>query len=248
VVATAIRQPTTTRCTIALALALLAGGLSVLAAWAQVPSVCPAVSVGHGPEGNTATSLGVAEQLEQALNSEDSAAALAIFADDAVAASSSSKRWQGTSGLRDFLVQLRNPTAALDPGPIDTRVRCAAGERVVWLFSYPSSAGTGSADLFVQDGRITHILWTFNAPTPGKNEDSVPAAPMSSPEQPGAPVTPAAFFAVLGVATLGGLLVCRRRPLANTGDVQHGLLDALASGSRRRSAYKRRRARRGQAP
>jgi len=203
-------RPLMARCAIALGLALLVGGSSVLAAWAQVPTVCPAESVVRGGGANTATSLALAEQLEQALNAEDLAPALALFADDATAASSSSARWQGAAGLHDFLIQLRNPTAALDSGPIETRVRCATADRVVWLFNYSSSAGTGSAELWVQNGRIQHIFWTFNPPTSGKNEDPIATAPVSSPQLSIAPAIGSAVFAVVAVSTLGGLLLRRR--------------------------------------
>ena len=127
----------------ALALALLVGGLSVCSAWAQGPSVCPAETVGQGQDADAGISLAVAEQLEQALNRDDPSAALALFADNAVAASSSSKRWQRMPELRDFLTQIRNPTAALETGPLETRVRCATADRVVWLFDYPYPGGTG---------------------------------------------------------------------------------------------------------
>src|ERR1700716_2236681 len=101
-VAPGIKQPIV-RCAIALAVALLVGGLSVFSAWAQVPSVCPAQGLGRGQDVDPDMSLALAENLEQALNTDDQSAALALFADNAVAASSSSKRWHEKSGLRDFL-------------------------------------------------------------------------------------------------------------------------------------------------
>jgi hypothetical protein len=219
------------RCAIVLA-ALLVGALSVASAWAQVPAVCPEERVGHNRAGSTAMSLAVAEQLEHALNAADPSAPLALFADDAVAASSSSKRWQGVSELRDFVTQLRNPTAVLDTGSIDTYFRCAVADQVVWLFTYPSGGGSGSADLVVRDGRITHIFWTFEPPTLRMPEQANASPPRAGPSEVGA-----SFVAVLGLALSGSLVLWSRRSFATTGHGQRGLLAGLASHARRRGSF-----------
>jgi hypothetical protein len=220
----------------ALALALLVGGLSVCSAWAEGPSMCPAESVGHGQDADAGISQAVAEQLAHALNRDDPSAALALFADNAVAASSSSKRWHSTPELRDFLTQLRNPAAALDPGPIETRVRCATADRVIWQFDYLSTGDTGSADLVVHDGRIAHIFWTFNPAEADTARPPVAIEAISSPAPPWAAEVSATFCAALGLAGAVGLLRWRRRhgPPASTSAAQRGLLAALASCPHRR--------------
>src|SRR5215472_7961885 len=58
-----------------------------------------------GQQGNEFISLAVVEQLEAAWNTGDPTAALALFADNAVAASSSGWRWQGKVELARFLDQ-----------------------------------------------------------------------------------------------------------------------------------------------
>jgi hypothetical protein len=179
-------------------------------------------------------SLAVAEQLEHALNAADPSAPLALFADDAVAASSSSKRWQGVAELRDFVTELRNPTAVLDTGSIDTYFRCAVADQVVWLFTYPSGGGSGSADLVVRDGRITHIFWTFEPPTLRMPEQ---ANSRQRPAPAGPSEVGATCIAVLGLALPGSLLLWSRRSLATTGHGQRGLLDGLASHARRRRSF-----------
>jgi len=232
-VAPGIKQPTA-RCAIALAVALLVGGLSVFSAWAQVPSVCPGQGLGRGQDMDPGISLALAEELEQALNTDDPSAALALFADNAVAASNSSKRWHGKSELRDFLTQIRNPTDALDTGLIETRVRCATADRLVWLFDYPSTGGAGSADIFVHDGRITHVFWTFTPPS-GMVKHPIAAEAISNPAPPWASAVSATFCACAALALVAGGLVRwrrRRRLRASTSPAQPGLLAALASGHR----------------
>jgi hypothetical protein len=150
--------------------------------------------------------LAVVEDLEQAWKAQDVSAALALFATDAVAASSSSQRWQGQAELRESLVQMWNPTAAPDTQTPETLARCALDERVTWQFSYAETGGTGTADVVVQGSRITHLFWAFtpHAAVLSEQKDSTPAPENATPTF-GLPVLVAGASALLILALRGQL-------------------------------------------
>ncbi len=43
--------------------------------------------------------------------------------------------------MAEFLTEMSDPTPSGDPDGVETRSRCTAGGRVVWVFRYEHSAG-----------------------------------------------------------------------------------------------------------
>jgi hypothetical protein len=120
-------------------------------------------------KGDASASLRLMDDLEAAWLADNSTAALELFTDDAVAASSSGARWQGKVGQRwqgrvelaDFLRELWDPSQSGERQSIETLSRCAIGDRAVWRFRYPALDATGSADIVFRGGRISHVFWQF---------------------------------------------------------------------------------------
>jgi hypothetical protein len=205
---------------------------SVTSAAAQTTVPCSQSQSLSGQGGSQFESSAVADQLEAAWDAGDLKAASGLFTVDAVAASSSGIRWRGKAELAEFLIELWDPTQSGEHSRIETQSRCASDEQVVWVFRYSTSGATGSADLVVHGGQITHIFWSFVPPSSvastlgGGYDDAHNAAHGSAWPTEGGASTLSAVGGI-GLATIG-LLVRRRRARADprAGEPLH-LLRAL---------------------
>src|SRR5438309_64953 len=84
-------------------------------------------------------SMELLDHLEASWNAGDADAALALFATNAVAASSSGMRWQGEAALREFLAEFWDPTQLGEPEHVDTLCGRQSGKELVWIFRYSAS-------------------------------------------------------------------------------------------------------------
>ncbi len=161
----------------------------------------------------------MADRLADAWNERDAAAALALFADDAVATAPGS-RWQGKGELAGFLERMWDPTYTARVNRGVTTSRCASGDDVQWRFTYPDTGAAGAADLVVHGGLIQLIFWRVTL-AGSASGTAVPPAPVAWRELSGVPLG-------VGCLIVLGVLRQRRRSDPAGHSRQHGqLLRAL---------------------
>ncbi len=169
------------------------------------------------------TAMTLAGELEDAWREADRAAALALFADNAVATGPGS-RWQGKQELASFLDRLWDPTYSSDVSRVETTGRCALGGRVLWLFVYPDTGATGSLDLLVQGGSIVVISWSFTPAGAVAAADSLPQ-PALEVEMTSPVARTVLWGMTLSVALLGAIGLLRwQRPAAGQSSNRRGQL------------------------
>jgi uncharacterized protein (TIGR02246 family) len=186
-------------------MAVAAVALTLRAGVAGAQSADPCIGDGMGVEakGDAFDSLRLMDHLETAWLANDSTAALELFTDDAVAASSSGKRWQGQVELADFLSELWDPSQSGEHQRIETLNRCAIGDRAVWLFRYPTFYAIGSADIVLRGGRISHVFWQFVPSAIGPSDADSDRTQIDPGLHTGPPLGGIMFGAVLvGIAAL----------------------------------------------
>ncbi|MBV9359095.1 MAG: nuclear transport factor 2 family protein [Chloroflexi bacterium] len=140
-----------------LLVALLLGFHSTAAA----EEACPPDFQAQVTYDSTFVPSAVVRRLEGAWNADDASAALALFADDTVARSSSGLRWEGKRELGSFVDTMWDPNYASGVSRFETTGLCVNSERALWLFRYTQTGALGSVDLVVRGGQITHIFWSF---------------------------------------------------------------------------------------
>jgi hypothetical protein len=183
---------------------------------------CPSDFEASRLQGNESIALTIAKQLEAAWNAGNRVGALALFADNVVAADSSGLRWEGKQELVNFLDRMWDPNYSPGILRVESVRWCAVGEQVLWQFVYPDTGATGSANMVVTQGLITQIFWSF---VPG-----IRSVASTSPE----PTTPlassklaAAVSCICAFAAIGCRLWRRRSPADPSTRPQGQLLRAL---------------------
>ena len=174
--------------------------------------------------GDPSTALAVADQLDDAWTEGDMTAALALFSDAAVATGPGS-HWRGKQELTSFLDRMWHPTYASDVSRFNTIERCATGGRVLWLFDYPETGATGSADMLVQGGLITLISWSYTPAGALRALDSA-AGPRTLIETTSRAARGELWAAMASFGILATIGLLRRRPTSadNRLSRQHGHL------------------------
>jgi hypothetical protein len=142
--------------------------LPAQSASAQTADPCIGDGVGVEAKGDAFASLRLIDHLETAWLADDANAALELFTDDAVAASSSGERWQGTVELADFLHELWDPAQSGEHQRIETLNQCAIGDRAVAL-PVPD-AGRHRLRRYRVPRRISHVFWQFVPPAIGSSD------------------------------------------------------------------------------
>jgi hypothetical protein len=122
---------------------------------------CPSDVEASSLQVNEAISLTSAKRLEAAWNIGNRSDALALFADNVVAADSSGLRWEGKKELGNFLDRMWDPSYSSRISRVQTINWCASGEQVLWQFTYPDTGDSGSANMVLHGGLITQIFWSF---------------------------------------------------------------------------------------
>lgn len=126
------------------------------------------------PNDNVTESI-VVQRLQAAWNADDASAALALFADDAVAASSSGSRWEGKPELAAFLNSMWDPNYSSRISHVESTGLCVTAGRALWLFTYSETGATGSVDMSVKGARIDRIFWVFTPAVVARQFPSGPA-------------------------------------------------------------------------